>query len=981
VRSPTDVPQRPRRLGRLSRRFWFGLIFVVLLVGFLSLRNLAILWTDEMWFSSVGLANVFSTLFFIKVGLAFTFGAIFFFIMWGNLLLTDRFGARDLTFDADDEVVRRFQNAVRPYAKRVYAAIALVMGIVAGLNATGQWQNYLLFSHAQSFHKVDPVFHKDLGFYVFTLPFVSFVVTWFLVVLIVALIVTAGFHVLNGGIRTTRVVPRVSPRVKAHLSVIGAAIALMKAGGYLIAKWELVNSTNGYVQGALYTDLRARMPALTILFYLSLAAAGILLYNVRSRGWSLPVVAVGLWAFVALVIGVLYPTFLQALKVSPNQQSLEAPYIARNIAATRAAFGLDDVTYHAFAGSTSISESQIKSDTSTLNNIRLWDPANAIALETVTRRQSIRSYYDFTTLAVDRYFINGKLTPVLIGARQLDSESLPSQSWVNQHLQYTHGIGAAVVAANQVDAATGNPVFDVSNVPPQSYEGLPTLTQPDIYFGIGYNGWVVANSKQPELDYQVDTGANAGQPVEVHYKSTGGVPVGNIFSRAALALRLSDFNFLISNQITPKSRVLFVRDVRQMAQKAAPFLTFDSEPYAVIANGEVQFVLDGYTTTTQYPYSEDASNLGVSTGGLPGSFNYARNSVKVVVNAYSGKMTFYANDPNDPILKAYRSAFPTMFKPLSAMPSTIRTHLRYPSDLFAVQAATYGRYHITSASAFYSASDRWEISPTTGAGSPSATLESTTHTNASGEVISSSLSPMSPVFQVGSLPNEDHQQLLESVDYVPAGSSSTVQSLTAFMMVTSDPNDYGRLSVYETPRGTTVTGPLQADSEIQQTAKVSSIITPLDQHGSNVILGNNLTVPLDSSVLYIRPLYVSSSSNPMPELRYVIAVFNQNVGIEPTLEGALSDVLGASVTGVSGGGSGSGTGSGTGSTKSAAAYLAEASADYTAAQAALANGNLGLYQKDVNAMNRELQLAESALSSSSSTTTTTTTTTTTPKTN
>ena len=334
------------------------------------------------------------------------------------------------------------------------------------------------------------------------------------------------------------------------------------------------------------------------------------------------------------------------------------------------------MTYHAFAGSTSISDSQIKADTATLNNIRLWDPANAIALETVTRRQSIRSYYNFTTLAVDRYFINGKLTPVLIGARQLDSGSLPNQSWVNQHLQYTHGIGAAVVAANQVDGATGNPVFDVSNVPPQSQDGLPTLTQPDIYFGIGYNGWVVANSKQPELDYQVDTGANAGSPVEVHYKSTGGVPVGNVFSRAALALRLGDFNFLISNQITSKSRVLFVRDVRQMAQKAAPFLTFDSQPYAVIANGEVQFVLDGYTTTTQYPYSEDANNLGVSTGGLPSSFNYARNSVKVVVNAYSGKMTFYANDPNDPILKAYRSAFPTMFKPMSAMPSTIRTHLR-----------------------------------------------------------------------------------------------------------------------------------------------------------------------------------------------------------------------------------------------------------------------------------------------------------------
>jgi len=972
VRSSTDVPQRPRRLGRLSRRFWIGIIVVIVLVGFLSLRNLAVLWTDQMWFSSVGLSNVFSTLFFIKIGLGLTFGAIFFFIMWGNLLLTDRFGARDLSFDPEDEVVRRYQNIVRPYARRIYAAIALVMGLVAGLNATGQWNNYLLFSHSQSFHKVDPLNHKDLGFYIFTLPFVSFVVTWFLVVLIIAFLVTTGFHFLNGGIRTTKVTPRVSPRVKAHLSVIGAAIALCKAAGYLIAKWELVNSSNGYVQGATYTDIHARMPALTILFWLSLAAAGILLYNVRSRGWSLPVVAVGLWAFVALVIGVLYPTFLQALKVSPNQESLEQPYIQRNIDATRAAFGLDDVSYHSFAGAASITPSEISADAATLNNIRLWDPSNNISLESVTRRQSVRSYYSFASLSVDRYYINGKLTPVLIGARQLDSSNLPSNSWVNQHLQYTHGIGAAVVAANEVDPTTGNPNFVVSNVPPQSTNGMPTLTQPDIYFGLGsgLNGWVVANTKQAELDYEVNSGPNAGTPVDTHYSSTGGVPVGGIFSRFALALRLGDFNFLISNQITSKSRVMFVRDVRQMAQKAAPFLTFDSQPYAVIANGEVQYVLDGYTTTTQYPYSENASNLNVSTGGLPGSFNYARNAVKVVVNAYTGSMKFYVSDPNDPIIKAYRSAFPSMFLPMSAMPSTIRSHLRYPQDLFSIQAATYGRYHITAANAFYSASDRWEVSPTTGAGSPSNTLAKTDKLNSAGEVTSVSNTPMSPVFQVGSLPNADHQQLLESIDYVPSGNSSTVQNLTAFMVATSDPNDYGQLNVYETPRGTTVTGPLQADSEIEQASEVSTKISLLDQHGYEVILGNILTVPLDSTVLYIRPLYVTSSTNPLPQLRYVIAVFNQDVSIEPTLNAALSGALGSTVSGVAPPSSGSGTSTGKGggsSTKSTATAqddLNKASADYTAATTALSDGDLGLYQRDVVAMNAALQAAQTALSKS-----------------
>ncbi|MDE3082917.1 MAG: UPF0182 family protein [Acidobacteriota bacterium] len=957
MRSPSDVTPRPRRIGRLSRRVVITSLLAILIIGFLSLRSVALLWTDQMWFSSVGLGSVFSTLFYVKVGLALTFGAIFFVLMWANLLLTDRFGARDLTFEPEDEVVRRFQNAVRPHAGRIYALISLVMGIIAGLNASGEWQKYLLFANRQSFHQTDALYHKDLGFYIFTLPFVSFVVTWLLVSLVVILIVTTGFHYLNGGIRAARTTPRVAPRVKAHLSVIGAGIALMKAAGYVIAKWSLVNSTSAYVQGAGYTDVHARMPALTILFFLSLAATVILLVNVRLRGWSLPAVAVGLWAFVALVIGVLYPTILQALKVSPNQGTLEAPYIQRNIAATRAAFGLNNVIYHTFAGSTTISQPQINADKATLSNIRLWDPANNIALATVTRRQSIRSYYSFASLAVDRYMINGKLTPVLIGARQLNPANLPSPSWVNNHLQYTHGIGAAVVAANQVDSATGNPVLVVANVPPVSSGGMPVLTQPDIYFGLNNPGWVVANTKQPELDFQVTSGPNAGQPVETHYSSTGGVRVGNLLRRVALALRLGDFNFLISNQITSNSRVMFVRDVRAMAQKAAPFLSFNSQVYPVIADGTIQYVLDGFTTTDQYPYSQNASNLTINEGGLPYSFNYVRDSVKVVINAYTGAMTFYAADPNDPILKAYRSAFPAMFKPMSSMPAEILNHMRYPVDLFGVQAAELGRYHITSANAFYTASDRWEVSPTTGAGTPSQSLAQTAVTNSAGNVISSALSPMSPVFQVGSLPMANKQQLLESIAYVPAGNSATVQGLTAFLMATSDPADYGQLNVYETPRSTLVIGPVQADSQIQANTSVSSEITLLDQHGSGVLLGNNLMVPLDQSILYIRPLYVTSVSNPMPQLKRVIAVFNQDVAIAPTLSGALSQVLGANIS----------TSPGTGTTppsktgQSAQYYLKQAASDYAAAQSALAAGNLGRYQAFVDAMNHQIQLAQNAL--------------------
>ena len=905
-----------------------------------------------MWFSQGGFGQVFNTMLATKVGLAVVFGLIFFALMWVNLMLTDRFGARDLSFEPEDEVVRRFQNAVRPYAGRIYAGIAVLTGFIAGLNASGQWQTWLLFVHRQSFGQSDQLFHKDIGFYVFDLPFVQFVVTWTIVSLFVILIVTSILHFFNGGIRTSRKAPRVAPRVKAHLSVIGAAIALMKALGYVIARWELVNSTNGVVQGAGYTDVHARMPALTILIFLSLASALILLANVRSRGWSLPAVAVGLWAFVALIIGVLYPTFLQTFKVSPAQSTLESPYISRNIAATRQAYGLTSVQYHGFAASSSVPSAVLKADSATLNNIRLWDPDPNIALATVTKRQSIRAYYTFSTLAVDRYVVNGKLTPVLIGARELAPGNLTSPTWVNTHLQYTHGIGAAVLAANQVDPSTGNPIFTVSNVPPVSNIGLPKLTTPNIYFGYGDTGWVVANTKQPELDYQTPS----GQSVETHYGAKGGVAVGGFFSRLALAARLGDFNFLISNQITAQSRVLFVRDVTQMAQKAAPFLSFDSQPYAVIDNGSVNFVLDGYTTSSQYPYSQNANNLNIGQGGLPYSFNYVRNAVKVVINAYTGKMTFYVMDPTDPIIRAYEAAFPHMFEPLSAMPTTIREHLRYPTDLFAVQAATLGRYHITSPSAFYSASDRWEVSPTTGAGAPSQNLQQTTVTDVNGNIVSSALSPMSPIYQVGSLPQANHQQLLESVAFVPAGNSSTLQTLSAFMVATSDPADYGQLHVYITQRGVSTPGPAQVDSAISANPSVSSKITFLDQHGSQVLLGNDLMVPLDQSVLYIRPFYVSATSNSIPELRYVIAVFNQQVSISPTLAGAIAGVLGGTIPSGPGGNTGGGK-----KGQTAAYYLAQASSDYSAAQAALKAGHLGTYQTDVQLMNQQLLLAQRAL--------------------
>jgi uncharacterized membrane protein (UPF0182 family) len=952
VRTPQDLPARaPRLVGRRGR--WWIVAAVVVVVLLASLKSLATVYTDSLWFSSVGLHSIWSTLLADKVGLFASFGAVFFVALWVNLVVCDHLGAQTVSLEPEDELVRRYQRAIRPYAGRLHVALAVVCALIAASSAVGQWNNWILFTHGVPFGRVDPQFHWDIGFYVFRLPFLNFVVEWLLFSLLVVIVITIAFHYFNGGIRLQRAVPRVRPAVKVHLSVLLALVALVKAAGYFLARYQLVVSGQGYVAGAGYTDVKSRLPALELLFYVSLLAAVVLLVNVRRQGWTLPVLAVGTWAFVALVIGVIYPAVLQTFRVNPAQSTLELPYIARNISATRAAYGLDHVKVARYSATTNVSAAKIESDPTaqaTIDNIRLWDPDPQIAQQTFQKVQAIKSYYTFPSLAVDRYRLGGQTVPVLIGVRQINSSNLPATSWVNTHLQYTHGIGAALAPANTT-AANAEPAFVLQNVPPQPTYPSLQLTQPDVYFGLDQPGYVVVDTKQMELDYEVA----GGSPVENHYAGGGGVPMGSLLTRAAFAVRLGDFNLLISNLITGNSRMIFVRDVQQMAAKAAPFLSFDSSPYAAIVDGHIDWILDGYTTTSQYPYSQNADTVNVPAGsGLPESYNYVRNSVKVVVNAYTGKMTFYAMD-NDPILRTYEAAFPRMFTPGSKMPADIRAHLRYPQDMFSVQAAIYGRYHITNPSAFFSAGDAWTLSPTAGAGSPSQALAVTQYVNPQGQTITGPLTPMSPIYQEMALPGQRRQSFTITDDYVPysSGNQSGNQNLSAFMIGTSDLGQYETLHAYVTPSNNNVVGPVLADSNIQSDQPVSQLNTLLDQHGSQVLLGNILTVPIENSILYIRPYYVTSSSNPLPQLRYVIAVFGAHVEVSSTLYGAVNAALGTDLG--SGTRTGTGPSGGTGPVTSvdvtdAATDLKQAATYYQQAEAALRAGGanaLGTYQSDV----------------------------------
>jgi len=973
MRSSEDLAAQPSP-ARSRRKVWLIAIGIAVVVLLGSLRSLAGLWTDQMWFASVGKQKVFSGLLGVKVGLTVVFGLLFFLGLWINLLIVDRIGKTAVLVDPEDEMVRRYQMAVRPYSKRIYAGLAVVLGLAAGVTAIGQWQSYILFTHSQSFGVKDPQFGRDIGFYVFRLPFIEFLVSWFLVSLVVITVISSIFHYLNGGIRGQRVSPRVRPMVKVHLSVLLALIAITKAAGYFYQRYAMTTSTNGNVEGLTYTDVHARLPAIQLLFWLSLLAAAILLANIWRQGWTLPVLALGLWAFVALVIGVIYPALLQALKVTPAQSSLEIPYIQRNIEGTRQAFGLTGVVQKPFAGTSSVDPTTVQANAQTLANIRLWDPDPQITQQTFQKLQGLRSYYAFSTLGVDRYTIGGQMTPTLSGVRELNGADLPAASWVNSHLVYTHGLGMAVAPANQVQT-NGNPNFGVGNVPPVSSNGFPSVTQAGAFFGLGQPGYVVVNSKQLELDYQTTSGVN----VQNHYKGNGGVPINGILRRAAFALRLGDFNLLISNLVTNDSRIMFVRDVQAMASKAAPFLSFDANPYSVLIDGHMKWILDGYTTSDRYPYSQNASNLQVPTGsGLPGSYNYARNSVKVVIDAYTGAMNFYVVNQKDPLIRAYEAAFPSLFTSSSKMPAELRAHLRYPEDLFAAQVATYGRYHLTNAAAFYNAGDAWTISLTAGAGPPSQTLALTQSTNAQGVTIQGA-QRMSPMYQVESLPGSSTQTFTITDAYVPISQGNNIQNLSAFMVGTSDPANYGQLTAYVTPSGQNTIGPVMADAQIQQNAKVSSIITPLDQHGSNVLLGNILMIPINQSMLYIRPLYVTSSGNPLPQLKFVIAVFGQHVDIESSLSVALSNVLSAAVELPTGTPSTGGSPPSS-SMAAAIALLNQAQTAYTQAQAALKAGDLAGYQTAIQTMYQDLLAAQALLGPGTSATPPTSTTTTTSKT-
>jgi uncharacterized membrane protein (UPF0182 family) len=1004
MRTPADLPRRLPRGSRRTRIFiLLGVVALIVLIT--SFSGLARFWTDYLWFQSVGFTSVFRGVLLTKVLLALMFIAIFFGLLFANLVIADRVAPAEPAPGVTDELVVRYRELVSPHGRVVRIVTALVFALLAGIGANREWNNWDLLRYHDSFGATDPQFHNDIGFYVFELPFIKFLLNWTFEALIVVLIVTTVAHYLNGGIHLQGSERRVTPAVKTHLSVLLGALALIKAVDYYFQRLELVESRSHVVNGATATSVHADLPARTLLIAIAVIAAGLFLYNIRQKGWTLPIVAVGLWVLVYILVGAVYPALYQALRVSPSELTRETPYIQRNINATRTAYGLDKVQVdQSYNYTPTVSKTEIQGNSlqaqanqQTIANVRLLDPAVQLA-NTFDKYQALRSYYQFNDLNLDRYPMttdpassSQQLVATIASVRELNS-SVPS-GFVNQHLEYTHGYGAVLAPISESGVnADGTPNFALGDLPPSSTSPTVNLSSngSQIYYGIGSDtgGYVIADSKTAELDYENPT---TGQTVNTKYAGKGGVEAGSIIRRAAFALRFGDPNFILSGQITPSSRVMYIRNINQRVRKAAPFLKYDSDPYAVILNGNVYWIIDAYTTSDNYPYSQNANTAGVpGVSGLASTFNYARNSVKVVVSSYDGSMHFFVVDPSDPIIRVYERAFPDLFTPLSKADKLIpgiTDHFRYPEDIFRVQTTMYGRYHLTNPADFYSQAEAWSVSPDPGSGqlsSSSPLLQATVGTN--GQLLAPQVARLAPQYVLAHPPGSTQQSFMLLTPFVPVGTSTERQNLTAFMTASSDPGDYGTLRAYEAPPGETVDGPALITNAIRSNPAISSQLTLLNQQGSNVELGEVAVVPIDQTLLYIQPVYVESSANQIPTLKDVVVVYNSKAyqSSNASLDAALCQIQnpdgsfpfssycttaaakGAPLVGGTGT-SGTSTGSAPTTTTvpptstsapsgpltpppagaTVASLLTKAQASFAAANTALTSGNLAAYQADV----------------------------------
>lgn len=855
---------------------FLGLVFV----AFIFSSSIISLITDWWWYSEVGFTEVFIKSLSVKAIVGFSAGFIALVFLLINLLLSV-FSKIPWIATIPEALVGQRITINDRIVKKTGIVISCVIALFVGILASSSWQDVLKFLSATSFGQSDPVFNKDISFYVFSLPIYSLAISLIKILILISLIACGVIYVLRRSLNLTSILGKIDfskllgksktlnlrdaddrgfdQKARLHISILLSLLLVTIAVGTYLSLYNLLIGQSGPVFGAGFTDATIMVPILQIstIIY-GLAAIFALFYGVSGK------IAPFLGAiFLTVIVGFassVIPAVFQKLVVAPNELVKETPFIKYNIAASRKAYGLDKVEEREIAADKPITASDIANNNLTIKNVRLWD--REPLLSTFSQIQEIRTYYEFVSVDNDRYKINNELRQIMLSPRELSSDSLPNKNWINEQLTFTHGYGVAAGPVNEV-TPEGLPVLLVKDLPPKSEAKELAISRPEVYYGEIPNEYVIIKTKSKEFDYP-----KGEENVYATYSGKGGVEVNSLIRRLLYSLRFGSLKLLLSSDITSESRILYYRNIKERVMKIAPFLTFDRDPYLVIDNGKLYWILDAYTATDRYPYSQPLSLND-------GTVNYMRNSVKAVIDAYDGSVKFYQADSNDPIIKTYTKIFPNTFRPLSEMPNGLASHLRYPEDIFTLQTAIYTTYHMDDPQIFYNKEDQWEI-PVIASGN-----EQQAGTQAQA---------MAPRHMIMKLPGENKEEFILMLPFTPRAKDN----LSAWMVARNDGEQYGKLVVYRFPKDKLVFGPKQIIGRINQDAEVSRQISLWDQRGSQVIQGILSVIPIEESLLYIRPLYLKAEAGKIPELKRVIVAYENKIAMEETLEAGLAKIFGVS---------------------------------------------------------------------------------------
>lgn len=825
------------------------------------------LYTDFLWFQEVGFTQRFWKLLMVKVTM-FSIGGLFA-ALFGLLTV--------LTWN------HYFKKAKPEYSLHPNRILIVRAGMLAqffafivfGLGFAEYWNELLLYINAMPFGKVEPVFSKDIGFYIFTLPFIEVFAGFAENILVYSVILAAALYFFEtvlfksleffeqyANVRRISLASLVDPfvhRIVSHLSILSVAGSLIIMLNTMVSRWELLYSHRGVVYGAGWTDLNVQLPAYTAMIVVLGICAVAFLVSAFAKSTRRTITTFGIGAALFLVVKIfgvgIIPEVLQHFRVSPNELPLETPYLQRNIAFTRDAYGLNDITEIDYPVNTAL-ESISKSDKAIVDSIRLWDPKILQAAN--NQNQALRLYYYFADVDVDRYVLNGKLSQVMLSLRELNQERLAPQSktWQNLRLVYTHGYGAVAAPVNRF-GQEGLPDYLLRDIPPATSYPELKLDQPRIYFGQETFNLVYVNTKVKEFDYPKGD-ANA----EYTYAGKGGIKLDTLIKKLAFALKFEGIRMFTTQELTPESRLMFRRDINARVKTIAPFLRYDADSYPVVAEGKIYFIWDAYTTAHTYPYSQPSGNDDI---------NYIRNAVKVVVDAYNGTVQFYIADKTDPIAQAYAKAFPGMFLDIAAMPASLRQHVRYPEDLLSIQSSIYTTYHMNNPQVFYNREDSWEVSRA------AAKAEEAHH--------------VTPYYLISRLPDSEKEEFVLALPFSPysGDKGNPRNNMVALLMARCDGDKYGKLVLYKFPKDKLVYGPLQIGIRINQDEVISKDLTLWNQQGSSVVFGNLLAIPLSNyRLMYVQPIYLQAAVGKMPELRRVVVVFGDQLSYGTSFEDALN---------------------------------------------------------------------------------------------